>query len=158
MPQCFSKLRPVEGETVGEGQELEEGSRWGKGFMVERIRARQSATSLLGAQARAGVWPDGQMTHSHQTGDDSSTKSFSQKIPDASALHEGFVALLATPSVKSDMSMCCLEPVYCPKLGDLKPYCVVENDHKTLMLNVHKNIQTATPFQATLYLIGLDEL
>lgn len=29
----------------------------GKGFMVERMRARQSATFLLGAQARAGVWP-----------------------------------------------------------------------------------------------------
>lgn len=58
MPQCFSKLRPGEGETVGEEQEQEEGSRWGKGFMVERIRARQSATSLLGAQARAGVWPE----------------------------------------------------------------------------------------------------
>lgn len=29
----------------------------GKGFMVERISARQSATSLLGAQAKAGVWP-----------------------------------------------------------------------------------------------------
>lgn len=57
MPQCFNKLRPGDGETVGEEQEQEEGSRWGKGFMVERIRARQSATSLLGAQARAGVWP-----------------------------------------------------------------------------------------------------
>lgn len=57
MPQCFSKLRPGEGETVGEEQEQDEGSRWGKGFMVERIRARQSATSLLGAQAKAGVWP-----------------------------------------------------------------------------------------------------
>lgn len=60
MPQCFSKLRPGDGETVGEEQEQEEGSRWGKGFMVERIRARQSATSLLGAQAKAGVWPEGQ--------------------------------------------------------------------------------------------------
>lgn len=29
----------------------------GKGFMVERISARQSATFLFGAQARAGVWP-----------------------------------------------------------------------------------------------------
>ncbi|TNN81274.1 hypothetical protein EYF80_008334 [Liparis tanakae] len=28
-----------------------------KGFMVERISARQSATFLFGAQARAGVWP-----------------------------------------------------------------------------------------------------
>ncbi|TNN57227.1 Protein LIAT1 [Liparis tanakae] len=55
MPQCFSKLSPVEGEALGEGQEQEEGSRWGKGFMVDRIRARQSATSLLGAQARAGA-------------------------------------------------------------------------------------------------------
>ena len=27
----------------------------GKGFMVERISARQSATSLLGAHAKAGV-------------------------------------------------------------------------------------------------------
>lgn len=26
--------------------------------MVERIRARQSATFLFGAQARAGVWPE----------------------------------------------------------------------------------------------------
>lgn len=58
MPQCFNKLRPGEGESVGEEQEQEEGSRWGKGFMVERIRAKQSATSLLGAQARAGVWPE----------------------------------------------------------------------------------------------------
>lgn len=59
MPQCFNKLRPGEGETAGGEQEQEEGSRWEKGFMVERIRARQSATSLLGAQARAGVWPAG---------------------------------------------------------------------------------------------------
>lgn len=29
----------------------------GKGFMVERIMARQSATFLFGAQASAGVWP-----------------------------------------------------------------------------------------------------
>lgn len=29
----------------------------GKGFMVERMRARQSATFLFVAQARAGVWP-----------------------------------------------------------------------------------------------------
>lgn len=29
----------------------------GKGFMVERMRARHSATFLFGAQARAGVWP-----------------------------------------------------------------------------------------------------
>lgn len=29
----------------------------GKGLMVERIRARQSATFLFVAQARAGVWP-----------------------------------------------------------------------------------------------------
>lgn len=29
----------------------------GKGFMVERISARQSATFLFGAHARAGVWP-----------------------------------------------------------------------------------------------------
>lgn len=28
-----------------------------KGIMVAKMRARQSATSLLGAQARAGVWP-----------------------------------------------------------------------------------------------------
>lgn len=56
MPQCFRRFRPGEGETEGEGQEQEEGgSRGGKGFMVERIRARQSATSLFGAQARAGV-------------------------------------------------------------------------------------------------------
>lgn len=27
--------------------------------MVERIRARHSATFLFGAQARAGVWPVG---------------------------------------------------------------------------------------------------
>lgn len=65
MPQCFNRLRPGEGETVGEEQEQEEGSRWGKGFMVERIRARQSATSLLGAQARAGVWPESQSKVSH---------------------------------------------------------------------------------------------
>lgn len=64
MPQCFNRLRPGEGETVGEEQEQEEGSRWGKGFMVERIRARQSATSLLGAQARAGVWPESQANQS----------------------------------------------------------------------------------------------
>ena len=50
MPQCFSKLRPKEEAALA--------SLGGKGFMVERIRARQSATSLLGAQARAGVWPD----------------------------------------------------------------------------------------------------
>lgn len=31
----------------------------GKGFMVERMRARHSATFLFGAQARAGVWPVG---------------------------------------------------------------------------------------------------
>lgn len=30
----------------------------GNGLMVERINARQSATFLFGAQARAGVWPD----------------------------------------------------------------------------------------------------
>lgn len=29
----------------------------GKGFMVDRMSARQSATSLFGAQARAGVCP-----------------------------------------------------------------------------------------------------
>lgn len=28
-----------------------------KGIMVAKMSARQSATSLLGAQARAGVWP-----------------------------------------------------------------------------------------------------
>lgn len=61
MPQCFSRLRP--GETEEEEQGQEEGSRGGKGFMVERIRARQSATSLLGAQARAGVWPGQQQKH-----------------------------------------------------------------------------------------------
>lgn len=31
----------------------------GKGFMVERMRARHSATFLFGAQAKAGVWPVG---------------------------------------------------------------------------------------------------
>lgn len=31
----------------------------GKGFIVERIKARHSATFLFGAQARAGVWPVG---------------------------------------------------------------------------------------------------
>lgn len=40
----------------------------GKGFMVDRMRARQSATFLLGAQARAGVWPaDGQQGKSEPT-------------------------------------------------------------------------------------------
>lgn len=29
----------------------------GKGFMVDRMSARKSATSLFGAQARAGVCP-----------------------------------------------------------------------------------------------------
>lgn len=55
-----TEMEETEMEVQGqeeEEQEHEEGSRGGKGFMVERIRARQSATSLLGAQARAGVWP-----------------------------------------------------------------------------------------------------
>lgn len=39
----------------------------GKGFMVERIRAKQSATFLFGAQARAGVWPaEGQQENNYQ--------------------------------------------------------------------------------------------
>lgn len=45
MPQFLSRLK-LKGLTASLG---------GKGFMVERIKARQSATSLLGAQASAGV-------------------------------------------------------------------------------------------------------
>lgn len=40
MPQCFIRLMPAE-----------------KGFIVEMMRAKQSATSLFGAHANAGVWP-----------------------------------------------------------------------------------------------------
>lgn len=61
-----TEMEETEMEVQGqeeEEQEHEEGSRGGKGFMVERIRARQSATSLLGAQARAGVCPCRQQTH-----------------------------------------------------------------------------------------------
>lgn len=61
-----TEMEETEMEVQGqeeEEQEHEEGSRGGKGFMVERIRARQSATSLLGAQARAGVWPGQQQKH-----------------------------------------------------------------------------------------------
>lgn len=50
MPQFFRtglKWEPVPPPT----------SLGGKGFMVERIKAKQSATFLFGAQARAGVWP-----------------------------------------------------------------------------------------------------
>jgi len=66
MPQCFSRLRPGAGDTAGGEQEQGERSRGGKGFMVERIRARQSATSLLGAQASAGVWPGGEAEQNHR--------------------------------------------------------------------------------------------
>lgn len=38
MPQCFIRLMPAE-----------------KGFIVEMMRAKQSATSLFGAHANAGV-------------------------------------------------------------------------------------------------------
>lgn len=48
MPQCLSRLR------LGEEGEDEEGVEE-EGFMVDRMRARQSATALLDAQARAGV-------------------------------------------------------------------------------------------------------
>lgn len=48
MPQCLSRLR-LGDEGEDEGGVVEEG------FMVERMRARQSATALLDAQARAGV-------------------------------------------------------------------------------------------------------
>lgn len=48
MPQCLSRLR------LGEDGEDEEGMEE-EGFMVDRMRARQSATALLDAQARAGV-------------------------------------------------------------------------------------------------------
>lgn len=48
MPQCLSRLRlGDEGEDEGGVEE--------EGFMVERMRERQSATALLDAQARAGV-------------------------------------------------------------------------------------------------------
>lgn len=56
MPQCFSKLRlKWEAATAAALASL-----GGKGFMVDRIRDRQSATSLLGAHASAGVWPERQ--------------------------------------------------------------------------------------------------
>ena len=48
MPQCLSRFRL--GDEGEEEEEVEE-----EGFMVERMRARQSATALLGAHARAGV-------------------------------------------------------------------------------------------------------
>lgn len=48
MPQCLSRL------SLGEEGE-EEGAPAEEGFMVERMRARQSATALLGAHAKAGV-------------------------------------------------------------------------------------------------------
>lgn len=46
---CLSK-EPGEGAPELQGEQ--------KGIMVARMRARQSATSLLGAQARAGVRPE----------------------------------------------------------------------------------------------------
>lgn len=46
---CLSR-EPGEGAPELQGEQ--------KGIMVARMRARQSATSLLGAQARAGVRPE----------------------------------------------------------------------------------------------------
>ena len=46
---CLSRA-PGEGAPELQGEQ--------KGIMVARMRARQSATSLLGAQARAGVRPE----------------------------------------------------------------------------------------------------
>lgn len=45
IPQLFRRLK-LKGRMASFG---------GKGFMVDRISAKQSATSLLGAQAKAGV-------------------------------------------------------------------------------------------------------
>lgn len=50
MPQFFRTGPKWEAAVVSD-------SLGGKGLMVERMRARQSATFLFGAQARAGVWP-----------------------------------------------------------------------------------------------------
>ncbi len=51
-PWCGSCLSREPGEGAPELQGEQ------KGIMVARMRARQSATSLLGAQARAGVRPE----------------------------------------------------------------------------------------------------
>lgn len=51
-PGCGSCLNREPGEGAPELQGEQ------KGIMVARMRARQSATSLLGAQARAGVRPE----------------------------------------------------------------------------------------------------
>lgn len=50
---CLSR-EPGEGAPELQGEQ--------KGIMVARMRARQSATSLLGAQARAGVRPEDRET------------------------------------------------------------------------------------------------
>lgn len=51
MPQCLSRLRRGDEGEDEVAEELTEDD----GFMLDRISARQSATALLGAQARAGV-------------------------------------------------------------------------------------------------------
>lgn len=56
----------------------------GKGFMVERISARQSATSLLGAQAKAGVWPVKERETQISTTQSSATKYILRTVLDVS--------------------------------------------------------------------------
>lgn len=55
---CLSR-EPGEGAPELQGEQ--------KGIMVARMRARQSATSLLGAQARAGVRPEVERQRERQT-------------------------------------------------------------------------------------------
>lgn len=56
--ELFPSLGRALRREPGEGAPELQGEQ--KGIMVARMRARQSATSLLGAQARAGVRPGGE--------------------------------------------------------------------------------------------------